>query len=484
MVAQSHQRGRRTAERSTMADCFVECGVLIFIRGPLAALKTNMIRAAALHNDEVEQTLSPIAEISDLSKVFDGMNQQLLIARSFVPEAVLIGKTEGSHDAEDDDEGSFEIKSTTQHSRQPSSAAPRGHKHEFDFATITEETSQQSKTSSNGMAKLFNVIEKRVGVLSLNIVGFHALCTPDRVASRANKTNSISTTLLTLAVACSHRERGVMDSFHGDHFILTFNASRSVTGPLAAAVRAADNFISQVHEALGATGVAAGAAAGKALVGTFGIDGYRRMSVVGEPYRTAVALQLAAVQHLRINGGVLPPASEGCMVDESAPKELSNSAIRLQIVGCAQSAQQRAKTTTAPPKGASPVVYSARPCRDHVPAADGEWLYELDEIEASDPFVEPNRILQALMRGELELCARALEARCVERGASIVEIAMGESVSSGKSFTGHDCDDTPAWRYVRHCYNATKEFASVASAHNAAMSVVQQCSIPYLYFQQ
>ena len=57
------------------------------------------MEAAELHNDRVVHTSTYLRDVAQLSAVFDGMNQQLLIARSFVPEAVLLGKTDDSHDA-------------------------------------------------------------------------------------------------------------------------------------------------------------------------------------------------------------------------------------------------------------------------------------------------------------------------------------------------------------------------------------------------
>ena len=218
--------------------------LLALIHRPLNTLKDNMMLAAELHNDRVNHTSTYLRDIADLSAVFDGMNQQLLIARSFVPEAVLLGKTDDSHDITDD-EGAAHVTSScreTAASKPPSSSSRAAH------GVIIEGTNNTSTSnnSSNGMSKLFNIAEKRVGVLSLNLIGFHALCAPERHLTRTHKITDISTTLLAAAVACSHQERGVMDSFHGDHFTLTFNASRAVAGPLAAAVRTANAFIRNV----------------------------------------------------------------------------------------------------------------------------------------------------------------------------------------------------------------------------------------------
>ena len=338
-----------------MVGCIV---LLVLIQRPLSSLQENMVLAAELHNDRVH-TSTYLRDIARMSAVFDGMNQQLLIARSFVPEAVLLGKTEDSQEECGDEEGSVTHDHTSSHVSKHMSVGSRlvsasGHDNpESSMMTGS------SGNSSNGMAKLFNVAEKRVGVLSLNLVGFHALCAPEKFATRAHKINELSTTLLTLAVACSHAERGVMDSFHGDHFTLTFNASRVVSGPLAAAVRTANAFIEEVRQRGqfdGCRGVAAGAASGRAHVGTFGIEGYRRMSVVGDVYRAANGLQQAPVQFLRMSGVL----REACAIEEGGLKELGNCAFHMQAVGCVQGSAYRSAARAGAEK-APPAVYFAHP---------------------------------------------------------------------------------------------------------------------------
>ena len=461
--------------------------LLCLIQRPLSSLKVNMIEAAELHNDRVVHTRTYLRDIAQLSAVFDGMNQQLTIARSFVPEAVLLGKTEDSQE-DLDDEGSFtagdKITVSTHHT-----ASHRNSGAALADIDMTATTNNSSNNSSNGMSKLFNILEKRVGVLSLNLVGFHGLCAPDRASTRAAKINELSTALLTLAVTCAHGERGVMDSFHGDHFVLTFNASRAVSGPLAAAVRTAGAFIAGVYENerfAGCGGVGAGAAAGRSHVGTFGIDGYRRMSVVGEAYRTANGLQQAAVQLLRMNRGV--DMREGCLVEEAALKELGNCGVHLQLVGCLQSSAHRALSSAAnkPPLSAY-FAHLVDNDTDEMDAmrADGEWLYELNAIEAMDPFVVTNRAMAALIAGDRTLCWEILSGG-----------HDGQSVPKSNSDHGDDTvvihvhahpsadNVSPAWQFVRHQYQAlARDVESGADAKQLTASA-KHFQLPWVLFQQ
>jgi class 3 adenylate cyclase len=461
--------------------------LLVLLHRPLSSLKRNMIEAAELHNDRVEHTSTYLRDIAQLSTVFDGMNQQLLIARSFVPEAVLLGKTEDSQeDVEDEGSVSGDVHTKSAHSRnfanEPSSATLDG-------------TNASSNNSSNGMAKLFNVAEKRVGVLSLNLLGFHGLCAPERNVSRAQKINELSTDLLELAVACAHGERGVMDSFHGDHFTLTFNASRAVSGPLAAAVRTATAFIAGVSESTrygGCGGVAAGAASGRAHVGTFGIDGYRRMSVVGEVYRTANMLQTAAVQLLRMNAGM----RAGCMIEEAALKELGHGALHLQLTACLQSSAHRAQGGKTPAKAyfAHPVDQDEKTI--NAMKADGEWLYELDAIEATNPFLEPNLAMNALMEGNAALCGQLIDAHLA---AAANTSPLGNSPrnrSGSMSLTMSDdgsfdlmeitqMDDySPAWAFVRRQNRAMAIANTGEGGAEDATSNARCFRLPWVVFHQ
>ena len=469
--------------------------LLVLIQRPLSSLKENMMQAAELHNDRVEHTSTYLRDIAHLSTVFDGMNQQLLIARSFVPEAVLLGKTEDSQE-DADDEGSV----TGTHQGSEQTRVSRASQRVEPDSTIGGATNTSSN-SSNGMAKLFNVAEKRVGVLSLNLVGFHGLCAPERHLTRAHKIHELSTALLTMAVGCAHRERGVMDSFHGDHFVLTFNASRAVAGPLAAAVRTANAFIGEVQESGqfdGCGGVGAGAASGRAHVGTFGIDGYRRMSVVGEAYRAANALQQAAVQFLRMNASVL---REGCLVEEAALKELGSCAFHLQVVGCMQSSAHRA----AGGKAAATAYYAHPADQDEktkeAMQADGEWLYELDAMAASDPYVEANKAMTALMCGDVGLCSTLMDAHCGH-----VLTASGREASSASRSLTHMVDvlpprmhgrnslatedglegggPSPAWAYVRRQHHVYTAESAMAAASGDLASNTACFRLPWVVFQQ
>ena len=428
-------------------------GLLMCIRPALSKLQDNMLLASELQNDRVEHTDSVLTDIAELSSVFDEMNKRLLVARSFVPEAVLLGQQDNTQD--DDDEGSVAIRGRTGSKRTIGSQLSNSMLARSSIVRSgTIQTSQDTPTSvmsSEKLARLFVMGEKRVTVLALNLLGFNNLLTIDKHIPRAQRIHEISAQLLTIVVAAAQEERGVMDSFHGDHFILTFNASRAVAGALGAAVRTAGAISVAVrHDSMfrGSLGLSAGAASGKTHVGTLGIDGHRRLSVVGHAYRSAVGLQGVCAQFMqrtatRKSGGV----TAGCVVDEQALKEISSSGIYMQLIGCATNAAGRDDPTN---------VYAAHCLANGCEQVDDdEWLYELDAIQAGDPFRESNEAMAALMSGDIDRCGQLIASHKQERGPT-----RNQSVTdSVTSFDNSEVlyTDNPAWTAVDIYHHHTQE---------------------------
>ena len=490
----------------------VGCIVLsIFIFRPLASLSTNMLEAAELHNDRVEHTHSYLREIATVSAVFDQMNQQLLIARSFVPEAVLLGKTEDSQEDAGDDEGSVE-QSGDRHSPRHASAKTlsRGPLEASSVGGSSATRTTNSSNNTGAMTKLFNISEKRVAVLSVNLIGFHRLCASDRPSTKASNVHDVSTALLSAVVACAHQERGVMDSFHGDHFILTFNASRVVAGPLAAAIRTAHLIIEEVNEDASfnnCLGIAAGASAGRAHVGTFGIDGYRRLSVIGEPFRQATLLQQAAVQILRINNdgssAATPLLCNGCLIEEPALKEIANSAFHAQAVGNLQTSRHRASGGEKAPLIAY-LIHRATPVQNagkggEVACDDGEWLYELNAIESSNPFLAPNRAMLSLFEGNHEACAALVDANRAtllkHRVTSLYSLSSQRNNGGPASLHSASFEEDPstvkadvtAWDIVSRYLTTYRDELKRSTADPTADPVLaasKRFALPWVAFQQ
>ena len=190
------------------------------------------------------------------------------------------------------------------------------------------------------------------------------------------------------------------------------------------------------------------------------------MSVVGEAYRAANALQQAAVQLLRMNRGCV---REGCLVEETAVKELGSCAMHLQLIGCIQSSAHRAGCGGKAPMNAycAHLVDTNDEEMDGM-NGDGEWLYELDAIEATNPYVVANRALAALMSGDHVLCGEMIEAHV---SSLRKEVSTGSEVSVRVTEEAGESSVLPAWEYVRRQYRAFgREVAAGADAGQLASS--------------
>ena len=191
---------------------------------------------------------------------------------------------------------------------------------------------------------------------------------------------------------------------------------------------------------------------------------------MGEAYRTANMLQLAAAQFLRMNAGLHEQG--GCLVEDGALKELGSCRVLTQAVGCLQSSHQRAVGDKS-----LNIAYFAFDAdtmlRAEVVEADGEWLYELDAMESTDPFRESNRALIALMSGDVALCAQMLE-------------TFNSEHTLGASGQFHSAIDARAWQIVQRFLEHAKSEA--ANLDGLGLGVVgaltQRCNLPWLLFLQ
>ena len=130
--------------------------------------------------------------------------------------------------------------------------------------------------------------------------------------------------------------------------------------------------------------------------------------------------------------------------------------------------------------------------------ADGEWLYELDAIEATDPFLEPNRAMLALMEGSDERCAEMLEtqnALVAKRRNSAATNANNNAQQSRSSIHAfneslssagveHHTFERPAWAIVRSHLYSSRDAAERIVDKNPIHAMAHHCNLPWVMFQQ
>jgi class 3 adenylate cyclase len=136
-----------------------------------------------------------------------------------------------------------------------------------------------------------------VSVAALNVVGFHAAALRDGAVRLGN----IAEALTALIAAAAMEERGVVDSFHGDHFLLTFNAAASCATHTIRAAKCALRIGQRAAATFAELGVrvAGGVASGPARCGTLGSKDARRFSIVGAAVPQAYALESLVRRHPR-----------------------------------------------------------------------------------------------------------------------------------------------------------------------------------------
>eukprot|EP00658_Telonema_sp_P-2_P061157 TRINITY_DN4990_c0_g1_i3.p1 TRINITY_DN4990_c0_g1~~TRINITY_DN4990_c0_g1_i3.p1 ORF type:complete len:608 (-),score=138.80 TRINITY_DN4990_c0_g1_i3:613-2436(-) len=412
----------------------MSCVVIWFaVRGPVRRLRESMELAAVMRNDEVSDTSSVLTELDLLSQSFTQMNDKLLQARAFMPQSMLYGGEEGDDTEEDvieddDDEGDVLVKFGNSHrkSDQPNDDSRRGSKMDGSFlernpsssadtlgnstyATATPSNNNNIPPRSNrdsdtpsmassakrgsqwpsntdrgamlGGAKINSLVSKKVGVLMINARGTHTLAANGGVA----RLESEQVRLVELVERCARAEKGVVDAFQGDHFVLTFNAVRSVGSPgRNGALVALSIEEGAQRDDLTLSRFSMGLSVGRAIIGNVGSVTMKKNCTVGSVYTHAVGLERLAKRVGRtcvVNGRCLTDLEHAAYYMLIGSVQLSPDT--RDVAGCVMS---RVEGSTA---------------------GDQEWLYQMEG--KVDPFREYNELMQMFLKEGVDAVAKSLE---------------------------------------------------------------------------
>lgn len=240
-----------------------------------------------------------------------------------------------------------------------------------------------------------------------------------------------------LVESSAEAEKGIVDSFHGDRFTVTFNVARTLgnagrSGALTA-TRLVRDLAKHSNTLLAESRLSMGLSVGKAIVGNFGSDTIKKLSVVGHVFSEVVIMERLA-RHIRQDCCFLEKCLEGVesvaysvivgSVCTTSPPEAAGMASsvppRYEIVRSLAEQQLHAKTPTAskpspPPRrgstGSGPS--NTKPRHRHAPsspnttnnktvafpslATGDEWMYELDECKNTDPYRLLNEAMSAYL---------------------------------------------------------------------------------------
>ena len=294
--------------------CLVTClAVAISMGRGIRHILANMALAARMKNDRVSYVSTFVADIDRLAKGFGKMNDMLLEARAYLPQHMLLTTSsddsdeegDGSGDVDDDADseagggartnhtvtslrsdthpmtnlgtattattttrletsngnstvvtGSTARRFSDRRARDGGKAPPNNRKGSKGNAAATQITRSAVPTALNAATL------KRVTILAINGRGSHKICDIFSPAGVETMTTSLTETIRVLA----HSHRGVIDSFHGDHFVISFNAARANAEGPAKAARCAFE-LAQMGVASGFKFSAMGISTGRACVG-------------------------------------------------------------------------------------------------------------------------------------------------------------------------------------------------------------------------
>ena len=253
--------------RSVMIGLGVACCVIVVALSIVVAvailhairhLLANMALAAQMKNDRTTFITTFLYEADRLAKGFGNMNDKLLEARAYLPQHLLVTSDDSA--VEDDDEGtaavdglSFAVSATnrtaTSHQSRSAGGAAGGlaanGTNNFDNSTAltgtaTTTTANDHSTNCSNQKRVLppaaaatagkqpapmaggiahhhhGVSLKRVTVLSVNGRNFHSDINASAPATVVGPVNGVTDVISAIA----HAYRGVIDSFHGDHFVL------------------------------------------------------------------------------------------------------------------------------------------------------------------------------------------------------------------------------------------------------------------------
>lgn len=357
---------------------------------PVASLIDAFVLAADLKNEEVVPVAPLLAELQVLSRAFDKMNAKLLAARAYMPQSMLGNDEDGDNDdaasegtaTEGDVQSSATSKSTAASRALLRQASGRHDAGEHMLSDSDQPSSAFSKRSggrsgtfgSQLASAALGLVEKRCTILAINIVGLHAL-----LADRATAETDFSQWLGMLQTVVK-QEKGVIDTFHGDRVIVTFNSSNSVSAHVRRGALCA-LAISKATAKTAFRTLSIGLGSSRALVGSLGTASLRGFATMGHGYTHACHLERIAKQISVLHDGA--DRQPAIVIPDSVVEECRTFACTYTV-------------------GHSKLLSS----RVHVLACalergqDDEWLYEMQDAASKNPFAVVSEVVQLASSGD------------------------------------------------------------------------------------
>ena len=329
-----------------------------------------MYDAAELNDNDKDESLSALSEIAALQDSYNNLRKKLNEMKAFVPQTVLQCEDEedGSTDSGSKEKGKQPNDTRSHRSRKESSAG---------------DTSTHGGVGARGLNVAASLVKKGVAVLFVNVRGFQSTLNP----LNTNDGLSLCDKIARAVVKEAREQKGVVSQFHGDHFLITFNASLAAASP---AKRAAIAGV-KISEALKTHNlkVTFGVSFGTATCGNTGCTELKGYSVIGQVVAQAAAMErLAKLFNERSSGEIKGLATDNCALDMEC--EVFFQAVDFVAIP------------------APTLVLAIMGLKS---SKEEEWMYKLQETESKDPFRAVNSGFRALLNGDVAAAKAALEQR-------------------------------------------------------------------------
>ena len=411
-------KGRNVAIGTMAGVCFllVACAVVFiaFMLRPLQRVSDRMYLAAELNDMEEEQSLSTLSEIALLEDSYYNLRSKLNEMKAFVPQALLHG-----NDCDMDLEDSTSQKLGNSANPNPAgagasvrSAESLEKKGKGDRASVIDTASVASRGQgqaaiSRGLNVASSLVRKNAAVLVVNVAGFHSAVADVAPVNALQLCETIAREVLTHV----REQKGVIGVYHGDRFLVTFNAAAPAASPAkracVAAVRVCEA-LKQLHRT-----ATCGVSCGQLLCGNTGCSELKGFSCIGPACVQAVAIErLAKGFRARYGEALQTPilATGQCMTDIECD-------LFFQVVDYIALPDPVQVLNVVAVKSAK---------------KEDEWMYQLHQNEAADPFALVNKGFRCLFEGDTAGAKAVITERAARSEAMPLSDEVGLTQLKGK----------------------------------------------------
>eukprot|EP01062_Namystynia_karyoxenos_P001162 TRINITY_DN1039_c0_g1_i1.p1 TRINITY_DN1039_c0_g1~~TRINITY_DN1039_c0_g1_i1.p1 ORF type:complete len:953 (+),score=291.52 TRINITY_DN1039_c0_g1_i1:111-2969(+) len=327
---------------------------------PLRLLATDMHSAAVMDLDDLgdgSDGMSAFTEVKELQKSFFAMVKSLKELRNYMPQSALVHSDDeeeaekGKEQADKKLEGS---QSKLSGSRMSGSARSSAVGSRQSKAT----KQQQQKTAAHGE---MGVKTKPCSILAINLRGWLAATT-----ARASEGVSMHGKYVSAVLSLMKSNKGICEPFVGDRLVVHFGALTPCTASPAKACTVAYTLSEKD------LGSVAGVCYAKTACGNIGVDGMKRFSLVGGSLPCAVLLAGIAKRK------DLKTLTDQGTYDEACKFFYFKSCTRVSFPKFKQH------------------VFTAWQIMAPKASSEDEWMYQMEEAEARDPYTVYNKAFKSL----------------------------------------------------------------------------------------